>query len=69
MSTVEILALVGAEVEVIVEGAPAIGGEAAPIVEVQVETPGVQGPPGAAGQDAAVIDPGDLTLYFQNGLT
>lgn len=40
-----------------------------PPAEVDVLTEGVQGTRGLPGEDAEVPDPGDLILYFQNGLT
>jgi len=37
-------------------------------VQVSVELPGIQGPAGLPGAPGEVIEPGDLTLYFFNGL-
>lgn len=52
-----------------VEGGPTVKVMAGQAALVKVASEGPQGPRGLPGADADVPDPGDLTIYFQNGLT
>lgn len=77
MAEVAVIAQAPALVEIVAQGGLTVEFQASPPALVEVTTEGTQGGrglPGADGQDGppgsdANADPGDLILYFQNGLT
>lgn len=69
MSTARIILSPPPVVRLMVEDGPAVRIELPAPAQLRVITEGIQGPRGLPGQDAAVIDPGDLILYLENGMT
>lgn len=66
MTEISIITQSPAIVEVLPGDSPVVEAVAAGPAVVEILSEGIQGPP---GDGAVVPDPGDLTLYFQNGLT
>lgn len=69
MAEVEITAPPSPIVEITGDDGDVIEFPAEAPVSVDVLTEGTQGTRGLRGEDAVVPDPGDLILYFENGLT